>query len=97
MADKESLAYGVTAEEFYRDFRDVANLSGDRPIVRQIKHNTGLIDEIASLEGERPLVRQTHTNTADIASLKFRYYVVLASIIGGVGLTQLSKLLDLVP
>jgi hypothetical protein len=36
-------AYEVTDEEFYRDFRDVANLVGDRPIVRQTKENTSRI------------------------------------------------------
>jgi hypothetical protein len=38
--DAHQGAYEVTDEEFYRDFRDVANLAGDRPIVRQVTKNT---------------------------------------------------------
>jgi hypothetical protein len=37
---REQLAYGVTPEEFYRDFRDVRNLNGDAPIVKQVATNT---------------------------------------------------------
>ena len=33
-------AYEVSPAEFYEDFRDVANLSGNRPIVEQVKKNT---------------------------------------------------------
>jgi hypothetical protein len=36
-------AYEVTDEEFYRDFRDVANLAGERPIVQMVKENTSRI------------------------------------------------------
>jgi hypothetical protein len=36
-------AYEVTDEEFYRDFRDVANLTGSRPIVQQVLENTSRI------------------------------------------------------
>jgi len=39
-------AYEVTDEEFYRDFRDVANLAGDRPIVRQVNTNTKAIGRL---------------------------------------------------
>ena len=38
--DEHQGAYEVSDEEFYRDFRDVANLAGDRPIVRQVTKNT---------------------------------------------------------
>jgi hypothetical protein len=34
--DEHQGAYEVSDEEFYRDFRDVANLDGTRPIVRQV-------------------------------------------------------------
>ena len=40
--EKQSV-YEVTREEFYRDFRDVANLTGDRPIVQQVTKNTKAI------------------------------------------------------
>lgn len=33
------MAYQVSPEAFYEDFRDVANLEGDRPIVRQVLEN----------------------------------------------------------
>jgi hypothetical protein len=36
-------AYRVTEDEFYRDFRDVANLNGERPIVQRVKENTSRI------------------------------------------------------
>lgn len=35
--------YGVTPREFYEDFRDVANLAGDRPLVRQVLENKARI------------------------------------------------------
>lgn len=36
-------AYEVSPKEFYEDFNNVANLSGDRPIVRQVLENKGRI------------------------------------------------------
>jgi hypothetical protein len=42
----EHLAYGVTAEEFYRDFRDVANLVGSRPIVTAVHENEKAIENL---------------------------------------------------
>lgn len=35
MSDHDG-AYVVSPEDFYEDFRDVANLDGSRPIVRQV-------------------------------------------------------------
>jgi hypothetical protein len=42
VADERN-AYRVTEDEFYRDFRDVANLIGERPIVQRIRENTSRI------------------------------------------------------
>ncbi len=33
------MGYNVSPDEFYEDFRDVANMAGDRPIVRQVREN----------------------------------------------------------
>ena len=43
---EEQGAYEVTREEFYRDFRDVANLTGDRPIVQQVTKNAKAIGRL---------------------------------------------------
>jgi hypothetical protein len=43
MTEGERNVYRVTEDEFYRDFRDVANLIGERPIVQRIKENTSRI------------------------------------------------------
>lgn len=40
---QERAAYEVSPDEFYRDFRDVANLVGERPIVERVRTNTGRI------------------------------------------------------
>ena len=66
---REAAAYEVSPAEFYRDFRDVANLNGERPIVKQV-------DE----------------NTAEIAGLKWKLYTFIGAVGGGIGLTQLVKL-----
>jgi len=44
--DKHQGAYEVTDEEFYRDFRDVANLGGERPIVKQVLENKAQIHKL---------------------------------------------------
>lgn len=44
---RREAAYEVSPDEFYRDFRDVANAVGERPIVTQVKTNTA---EIAGLK-----------------------------------------------
>ena len=66
---RREAAYEVTPEEFYRDFRDVANLTGERPIVQQVK-----------------------ANAEEIAGMKWKLYLFVGAVGGGVGLTQLVKL-----
>jgi hypothetical protein len=39
-------AYVVSDEEFYNDFRDVANLAGERPIVKQVLESDARIHKL---------------------------------------------------
>lgn len=69
----DHLAYGVTAEEFYRDFRDVANLVGTRPIVTVVHE----------LEHQQETDRAN--NDKEHKTIRLQVYLYMAAVAGALG------------
>jgi len=70
--DADRSAYSVSPEEFYRDFRDVANLVGTRPIVSQVH------------ELDKALENLRIDNDKEHRTIRLQVYFFLATVAGGV-------------
>lgn len=69
---RKNPAYEVTDEEFYRDFRDVANLIGARPIVTAVH------------ELDKALENLRIDNDREHRTIRLQVYFFLATVAGGI-------------